>query len=334
MDADAKGLQKAATLLIAMSKDTAARVLRQFGSDDVSRILSAAAELDAIEFDHVSAIIEEFAEGLHAPQKLMGTLEAVEGIAQSAFPPEEAAAVLARVSGRRNVMPDLMALPDARKIEILANEHPQVACVVLDRLGPDGAARALSAAPPQKRAEWLARMLAARPISEHAFDIIQRGLGNALDQAEAPKVDSKGPARIANIVNRLEPEEIDVTLDELEALQPAQAQAVRAHIFRFDDIVSLGQPARALVFDQVAAEKVVLALTGASADLKEAVLSVLGQRARRMVEAELSSDVVPNRKDVTHARRIIADTVLKLAETGALELPNAQPASAAPSQAA
>lgn len=321
---DEEGVRKAAALLLAMSKDTATRILKQLDQDDVGRLLRAAAELGAMEMVDVNSIIDEFEQGVQADPKLVGTIEDAEHLANAALPPEQAAAFIAELGGaRRDVLKDLSALPEPRVVEILSAEHPQAAAAVLARLKPDTVARILAATPLAMRGEWLARMLNARPVEDVMFEIVEDGIALALETGNAP-VDDKGPSRIANIVNRLDPEEIDSTLAELESLRPEQAQAVRALIFRFDDIVLLSQQARAVVFDQISADRVVLALSGAEEPIRDAVLSALGQRARRMVEAELSSDAPTPRREILAARRSIAESVLKLAEAGMIELPNAQ----------
>lgn len=322
---DEEGVRKAAALVLAMSKDTATRILKQLDQDDVGRLLRAAAELGAMEMVDVNSIIDEFEQGVQADPKLVGTVEDAEQLANAAMPPEQAAAFIAELGGaRRDVLKDLSALPEPRIVDILSTEHPQAAAAVLARLKADTVARILAAAPLALRGEWLARMLNARPVEDIAFEIVEDGIALALETGDAPVVDDKGPSRIANIVNRLDPEEIDSTLAELESLRPEQAQAVRALIFRFDDIVLLSQQARAVVFDQISADRVVLALSGAEEAVKDAVLAALGQRARRMVEAELSSDAPTPRREILAARRSISESVLKLAEAGTIELPGAQ----------
>ncbi len=47
-------------------------------------------------------------------------------------------------------------------------------------------------------------------------------------------------------------------------------------IFKFDDVTSLDQAARTALFDEIPTERVILALKGANAQVREAVLSVSG----------------------------------------------------------
>ena len=63
-----------------------------------------------------------------------------------------------------------------------------------------------------------------------------------------------------------------------------------------------------------------IALKGTDTAFREVVLSALSARARRLVEAELSTTGPVQQKDVQKARRMIADLVLELAEKGTIEI--------------
>ena len=67
-------------------------------------------------------------------------------------------------------------------------------------------------------------------------------------------------------------------------------------------------------------EQVVVALSGAAAELAEVVTSSLAARARRMVEAELARGVELNPRDVTAARRAIASAALRMAAEGRIQI--------------
>ena len=70
-----------------------------------------------------------------------------------------------------------------------------------------------------------------------------------------------------------------------------------------------------------------LALRGADAEMTESVLSALGARARRMIEAELTADPGNvSAADVARARKEIASTAIRLSSQGIITLPNMQEA--------
>jgi flagellar motor switch protein FliG len=64
----------------------------------------------------------------------------------------------------------------------------------------------------------------------------------------------------------------------------------------------------------------VLALKGTDLPFQSTVLSSLGARSRRMVEAELQGGSTASARDVADARRVIVDAVLKMIAKGDLDL--------------
>ena len=92
-------------------------------------------------------------------------------------------------------------------------------------------------------------------------------------------------------------------------------------MFRFEDIISLDKASRSALFDQVSTEVTTLALRKAEPDLIEAVLAALGQRTRRMLEAELETASSASAEEIKDAQKEIASTVLNLASAGAITIP-------------
>jgi flagellar motor switch protein FliG len=124
----------------------------------------------------------------------------------------------------------------------------------------------------------------------------------------------------AGIVGQLERDQMDEILRGISAAEPRLAEQLKSLIFCFDDIVTLSQRARLILFDQAPTESVILALHGASAEIREAVLPCLSTRTRRMVEAELASASAPLRRDTLAAQREISSLVLRLSEQGLIDL--------------
>jgi flagellar motor switch protein FliG len=127
-------------------------------------------------------------------------------------------------------------------------------------------------------------------------------------------------ATLAEIVNRMEKRQTDDLLQSIEQSEPEEAEALRKLLFAFDDITALPRKARLLLFDAIPTETVTQSLSGASDELKEAVLAALGARSRRMVEAELARGDAIAADAVTTARRSIAAAALRLSAEGRLDL--------------
>jgi flagellar motor switch protein FliG len=170
------------------------------------------------------------------------------------------------------------------------------------------------------RNELMRRMLSIKHVPEKALKLLELTLADEL----VSKISrAKGPAihaRLADIINKLERKQMEEVLTNLDQFRPKEAKLVKSHLFTFDDIVKLTQEARLALFDQVPSERVILALKGAPADLSELVLSCVSARSKRMIEAELAGGASVPAKEISKARRAIADLALELAERGLIEL--------------
>ena len=109
-------------------------------------------------------------------------------------------------------------------------------------------------------------------------------------------------------------------MDALRAERPADAEALSAKLFSFDDLVTLPTRTRQALFESVPSERIVLALSDTDAEFRANILSSLTARARRLVENELAGAAGAPAKDVAAAKRAIVDTLLAMAERGDVEL--------------
>ena len=117
----------------------------------------------------------------------------------------------------------------------------------------------------------------------------------------------------------MEPEQAEDVLSSIAEAKPVDAAALRAKMFSFNDLVNLPAKAKSVLFDRVPSEQITMALRGTDATFRDAVLSALGARARRLIENELNSDG-GSAKEIAAARRAISTTVLQLSSLGEIEL--------------
>jgi flagellar motor switch protein FliG len=206
----------------------------------------------------------------------------------------------------------------------LEKEHPQTAAFILSKLSAACGAKVVALLPRDLRNELLARMIAPEPVAEEALRIVETALQEDLLKSAAGATGADSRARIADIVNRLEPAEVEDVIQSITETQPKDAAILKKMLFTFDDLLKLSKRARAVLFDNVSTEIVVMALRGTEAAFRDAVLSSMASRARRLVESELSNGASAPQREVAKARRSIAELVLKMAQRGEIEIGSAE----------
>jgi flagellar motor switch protein FliG len=317
-----KGPEKAAVLLLAMGKPIAGRLLKHFDPLELRKITLSAAELGAVQTPVLEALVAEFCAHFSSGVDLLGNAGEAEQLLTGAFPPEQVADILSDVLGSSNssMWEKLVGIPEDVFAGYLLKEHPQTAAFILSKVSASFAARIASQLPRDFRNQLMRRMLALEPVEESALRSVEGVLLEDLLNSPARLGGASPHSRMADIINKLEPDQMDDVVQSLALTRPKEAEILRRMLFSFEDMLKLSAKARAIVFDKIPTERVVLALRGTEAEFRDAVLSSLTSRARRLVESELEagSDVSP--REIAKARRMIAGLVLEMAQREEIEL--------------
>ncbi len=317
-----RGAEKAAALLLYMGKPLASRLLTHFDAGELKRITRSIADLGTVPVPALEQLVEEFASKFASGADLLGSADEVQQMLDGVLPPEQIADVMSDVTGNSNhaVWDRLSQVPEAVLAGYLAKEHPQTAAFIISKINPSYAAKVAGKLPRDLRNDVMRRMLSIAPVTESAMRLIQSQLQEDLLSNVSRQTGSGQHARLADIINKLQRHEMDDVMQSLSAERPKEAEILRKLMFTFDDIIKLNARGRTVLFDKIPTELIVLALKGTDSSFRDAILGSLAARARRIVETELASGGLASQRDVTKARRTIADTALELASAGEIEL--------------
>jgi len=214
----------------------------------------------------------------------------------------------------------LSAVPDSALGVYLAKEHPQTCALVLSKVSSGTAAKIMAQTPRDLRNSLMRRMLSPRPVMDPMMRLLEQTLHEDLLLNVARNTGADTHTKIADIINKMERDQIEDVLQSLAEERPKDAETLRGLLFTFDDIAKLSQKARTTLFDKAPADLVVMALKGTDSHFRELILSSMAARARRMVEAELNGGGPAQQRDVMKARRAVADMVLEMAERNEIEI--------------
>lgn len=312
------GAEKVAILLLALGKSRAARLLKRFDEEDLKLLSRSVGDLRPITAADLEGLVEEFGQRFSSGVSFVGTATEIRDLLSGVLPQEEAS----EAPAQSNAAPGEPVWQKASKTKVdvlrafLLKEHPQTVALILSKLDPEAAAKAISSLPADHRSGLLCRMLGIRRVPDEVLSVVEAKLAKELVVPEAPG----SRTGIADILNRLDKTQSEAVLQSLTEVRPDDAKALKRLLFRFEDLMTLPPPARAVAFDQVPIERLVLALRGTDAAFQAAILSALAARSRRMVEAELQNGSTPQPRDVAEARRLIVDIVLKLIAKGDIAL--------------
>ncbi|WP_306118257.1 MULTISPECIES: FliG C-terminal domain-containing protein [unclassified Roseitalea] len=319
--------QKAAAVLIAMGKPRAKQLLKYFKSDELRRMIDAGHTLKALSQTDVDALVGEFEQAFVEGSGLIDTRDAIDAIMGDALDdePEPTAPAPAGNGDRPSTPWELIAGVDAETLAgRLASEPPQLVAALLSQLPSGLVAGVIEALPEQAQTQVVTIMMTAREVPGERLLHVGRALVRdlKLDQGGNGAGHDAAPMRVAEIFNAMDKQKSDELMRRVrERIEPKKLAQLEQRLFRFDDLVLLDPGARTLIVDGLPSELLVTALRNAGPDLREAALSSISQRARKMIESELSAGGQDTPAQIAEAQKTIAQLAMKLASEGRFDLP-------------
>jgi Flagellar motor switch protein len=316
--------EKAAAILLAMGKPVAGKLLKFFEHEELQIIIKKAQTLRTIPPQELIELVNEFEDLFSEGAGLMDNAKAMESILEEGLPPDEVDGLLGRRTQFQSLETsiwDRLQEADPQMIgEYLQKEHPQTAAYIVSMLPSGFAGKTLLKLPEALRVDILNRAVNMKKVNPRAAEIIEERVRELVLSVEAEKA-STGTAKVADIMNELPKPEVESLLGALETVSKTSAEKVRPRIFLFDDIQTMPQRSRVMLFNDISSDVITLALRGTDEPLRESVLSALGVRQRRIIESDLATgDTGINPRDIAIARRTISQEAIRLAGLGQITL--------------
>ncbi|MEZ5899374.1 MAG: FliG C-terminal domain-containing protein [Hyphomicrobiaceae bacterium] len=318
------GATKAALLLLAVQREKAVELLKRLDPDEVRLIASGAEQLASVTPEMLAGVIGSFKESFSDGIKFLGTTNEVrklivEAGLEAIDDPPANAEELERIP--KDLWSSINQLPIEELKSYLAVQHSQVAAFILSRMESEQVALLMQDLDGDICADLLTRMLSKGQPAPEIVRAVEIALTEDLMKDKGAR-GGQGRIELASILNRLDRARASNVINRLRVQSPSDAKAVEQMLFRFEDLPRLAAKALTAVVEQMPVDQLVLSLHGTDGEFQNCVLGVMSARARRMAESEIQNAVEPNARAVAAARQVAVEVVLRLAATGALELPS------------
>ncbi|MDO9416074.1 flagellar motor switch protein FliG [Pararhizobium sp.] len=324
---------KAAAVLLAMGKGVAGKLLKFFTQSELQAIIASAQSLRSIPPHELEALVNEFEDLFTEGAGLMDNAKAIESILEEGLTPDEVDGLLGRRTAfaafEASIWERLQDSDPTLVCQFMLKEHPQTIAYILSMMPSSFGAKVLLQLPEISRADIVNRTVNMKSVSPKAAMIIETRVVDMMNEIEMER-NSTGSVKVAELMNEMEKTEVDTLLNSLENISVESVKKVRPKIFLFDDILLMPQRSRVTLFNDISGDIITMALRGSPMEVREAVLSAIGARQRRMIESDLqaSGDATPNPRETAIARRSIAQEAIRLAASGQITLKESQSAAA------
>ncbi len=286
--------EKTAIVLITLGAQASAGVLRHMSEDEAATITAAIAKLGQVTKQQEEAVLTEYYQDLHDRQGCSPSgLEYAQKLLKEAFPPELASRLGDRLV--RSLGQDTIDIQSFRKIDpqqlakFIHDEHPQTIAIVLSYLDPSQAAILISSLPPEIQADVAIRLAALEQISPESFRTIASVIGQKLRNLGGLTRESGGVRVVADLFNRLEPATRGPLLDVIETENPPLFENIRRLMFVFEDLTTLDPTAIKELTTRLDRKLLLIAMKGASDELRNHLSQGLSQRGIEMLKEDLAS---------------------------------------------
>ncbi len=316
------GPQKAATLMLALVEEQAAKIFAKLQEDEIRDLSLAMAALGTVQAAQVEEVAREFSAALGQTGHLVGSYEVTERLLLKTLPRDRVSQIMEEIRGPagRTMWDKLGNVSEAVLANYLKNEYPQTVAVVLSKVKPDHAARVLALLPEGFAMEVVMRMLRMETVQKEALEGVEKTLRSEFmsNLARGSRRDSHEV--MAEIFNNLDRAAETRILAALEERSRDSAERIRALMFTFDDLQRLDGAGIQVLLRAVPKDKLVLALKGASETLRDLFFRNLSERASKLLRDDLAALGPVKLRDVDEAQGLIVAQAKDLAAQGQIQL--------------
>ena len=318
------GVQRAATLLLALGEEDAAEILKHMGPREVQDVGMAMAGLTNVSTRQMEQVMGDFVTTLEDQTSLgLGSDEYIRSMLTNALGSDKAGGMIDRILLGRNSkgLEQLKWMDPRAVVEMIRLEHPQIIAIVLSFLDSDQAAEVLAQFPDQVRPDIIMRVATLEGIQPAALQELDEILERQFSGGGNVQSSSMGGVKTAaNILNMTDGAVEGLVMEQITDTDADLAQEIQDLMFVFDNLIDIDERGIQTLLREVSSEQLLLALRGAEEALKEKIFSNMSKRAAEMLRDDLEAAPPARLSDVEGAQKEILLVARRLSDAGEIML--------------
>ncbi len=312
------GANKSAILLMTLGTSEAAEVMKYLEPKEVQKISTAMVTLKNLSREDISNVFNEFhvvASGKTAIG--MDSDEYIRDVLTQALGDDKAAGLLDRILHNSDTsgIESLKWMDPVSIADLISNEHPQIVATIMVHLEPDLAASVMALLPERLRNDVMLRIATLDSVQPTALQELNDVLTKLLAGNAVGKKSIRGGIKTAaEILNYMGNQE--AILESVRGHDAELAQKMMDEMFVFEDLLEMEDRGIQLVLREVQSESLIVALKGASEELREKIFTNMSQRAAEMLREDLEAKGPVKLSEVESEQKEILKVVRRLADEG------------------
>jgi len=321
---DAKGLEDAAILLMSLGEEEASEVFKLLAPKEVQALGETIAKMKSIPRERVDVVLERFSVVASEQSMLVtDTDEYVKAVLRKALGDDKANLLIDRIlqGGDVSGIESLKWMDAGSVAELLRNEHPQIVAAILVHLDYDQSSMVLKCFTERQRNEVLVRIATLDGIQPAALKDLNEVMSKVLAGGDKLRKASLGGVKTAaEMINLMGGSLETSVLDYIREADNELAQKIMDNMFTFDDLEKIDDKGIQMLLKEVQSESLIIALKGATPEMREKVFRNMSTRAAEALREDLEGRGPVRVSEVEAEQKEMLKIVRRLADEGQIIL--------------
>ncbi|MEH8015908.1 flagellar motor switch protein FliG [Rheinheimera muenzenbergensis] len=318
------GVEKAAILLLSLSEEDAAQILKHLEPKQVQKVGLAMAQMTDLNQAKISAVHRLFIEQIQNFSTIgFQSEEFIKRALTAALGEEKAANLIDQIvlGGGAKGLDSLKWMDSKQVANIIRNEHPQIQTIVLSYLEPEQSAEILSQFPEKVRLDLTMRIANLEEVQPAALQELNEIMEKQFaGQAGTQTAKMGGLKAAADILNYMDTNIEGQLMDSIREHDEEMAQQIQDLMFVFENLVDVDDRGIQTLLREIQQDVLMKALKGTDENLKEKILRNMSKRAAELLTDDLEAMGPVRVSDVEAAQKEILSIARRLSDAGEIML--------------
>jgi flagellar motor switch protein FliG len=320
------GAEKSAILLLSLSEEDAAQILKILEPEQVQQVGIVMAGMVEFTQEKITCVHKLFINEIQNFSTIgFKSEEFVRKALTAALGEDKASNLIAQIvtGGAKGL--DSLKWMDAKQVaNIIRNEHPQIQTIVLSYLDAQQAAQIIGQFTETVRLDLMMRIVNLEEVQPAAL----QELNEIMEKQFAGQVGSQaakmgGLKTAADIMNLLDTNVEGMLMDSIREKDEGMSQQIQDLMFVFENLADVDDRGMQAILRDVQQDILIKAIKGADDTLKDKIMTNMSKRAAEMLADDLEAMGPVRVSEVETAQKEILAIARRLSDSGEIMLGSA-----------
>ena len=318
------GAEKASILLLSLSEEDAAQILKHLEPKEVQKVGMIMAGMEDFTQEKITAVHKQFIQEIQNFSTIgFQSEEFVRKALTAALGEDKAGNLIDQIilGGGAKGLDSLKWMDSKQVANIIRNEHPQIQTIVLSYLDAEQSAEIMGQFTEKVRLDLMMRIANLEEVQPAALQELNEIMEKQFaGQAGAQAAKMGGLKAAADIMNYLDTNVEGILMDAIRENDEEMSQQIQDLMFVFDNLVDVDDRGIQAILREVQQDALMKAIKGTDEALRDKILGNMSKRAAEMLADDLEAMGPVRISEVEAAQKEILAVAQRLSDAGEVML--------------